>query len=61
MLADPPAADDLNAFGTMVALLFLPNRLLNPALLLVEVSLNAFVPRSTGARCRASGGACCRS
>ena len=45
-----------------LALLFLTNRVLNPALVLIEVVLNALraVGQSRGAA-RASGGGCCRS
>ena len=45
-----------------LALLFLTNRVLNPALVLIEVALNAWVLWvNRRRRRRSSGGACCRS
>ena len=43
-----------------LALLFLSNRVLNPALVLIEVPLNAYVLWVNRAALPASGGGCCR-
>ena len=44
-----------------IALLFLTNRVLNPALVPIEVALNAYVLWVNRASLPQSGGACCRS
>jgi uncharacterized membrane protein YfcA len=43
-----------------IALLFLVNRILNPALVLIEVVLNAMLCGTTARHYRTSGGACCQ-
>jgi uncharacterized membrane protein YfcA len=44
-----------------IALIFLTNRVLNPALVLIEVALNAYVLVVNAPPCRPSGVACCPS